>query len=220
MSGSNKGARAPSRRCFSSRRPQPRSTGDAEIDTRHDQFLQIVWDDDLARSAIQAAAAANLPGWRIVAGVLYNAVWNRLTGRPSGYGVNDVDLAYFDPSDLSWEAEDRAIRSAAPHFADLPRPVQIRNQARVHLWFEARFGHPYSPLRSVEQGVDRYASIAHAIAVTMTPDRRLDLYAPYGLDDIFEMRLRPNRALDNRETHVRKAARAVALWPEVQVEPW
>src|SRR5947209_5379862 len=84
-----------------------------------------------------------LPQWRLVAGCLYQTVWNVLTGRPRGTGISDYDLIYFDDSDLSWEAEDRVIRAVAAATRGCVRPVEVRNQARVHLWFEARFGTAY-----------------------------------------------------------------------------
>jgi hypothetical protein len=45
--------------------------------------------------------------------------------------------------------------------------------------------------------------------------RRLDVAAPLGLDDVFAMVIRPNRALDNAVSHRHKAQRAQAIWPEV-----
>jgi hypothetical protein len=43
---------------------------------------------------------------------------------------------------------------------------------------------------------------------------QFDVFAPFGLEDIFAMVIRPNYALPNRETHERKAARAKSVWPE------
>lgn len=183
-------------------------------------FGEIVRADPLVRAALEAARDLALPDWRIVSGVLYNTVWNSLTGRPSGYGIKDVDLFYFDGSDLSWEAEDAVIRRAAPVFAGLAVPVEIRNQARVHLWYEQRFGRPCPAYQSADHSIRYFASKTHAVGVRLEADGRLDICAPFGLDDIFSFRMVPNRALDNRETHGTKAARARANWPEVTVVPW
>jgi hypothetical protein len=76
-----------------------------------------------------------LPQWRLVAGCLYQTVWNVLTGRPRGTGIRDYDLIYFD-EDLSWAAEDAVIRRAVATARGCVGPVETRNQARVHLWFE------------------------------------------------------------------------------------
>jgi hypothetical protein len=90
----------------------------------------------------------------------------------------------------------------------------------VHLWFEQRFGTPYPPLASADKAIARYASIAHAVGVRLEPEDRLDVAAPFGLDDIFAMVIRPNCALDNATSHARKAQRVKAIWPEVTVLPW
>ena len=86
------------------------------------------------------AAAVDLPGWHLVAGCLYQTVWNVVTGQPPEAGILDYDLAYFDGAGLSWDAEDAVIRAGQTVFAGLPAPAQIRNQARVHLWYEQKFG--------------------------------------------------------------------------------
>lgn len=78
--------------------------------------LDIVWRDALVRDFLLRARDLALPQWRIVSGVLYNTVRNALTGRPSGYGVRDVDLFYFDAGDVSYAAEDGVIQRAAAAF--------------------------------------------------------------------------------------------------------
>lgn len=180
----------------------------------------IVRGAPLVMEALAGARSMALNDWWIVSGAIYNTIWNALTGRPLTTGIKDVDLFYWDDSDLSYEAEDVVIRRGATLFADLPVPVEIRNQARVHLWFEQHFGTPFAPLRSSAEGVDRFASKTHAVALRLKVDDTLSLYAPYGLDDLFSFRITPNRVIDNRLTHETKAARAKAVWPEVTVVPW
>lgn len=183
-------------------------------------FLDIVVADPLVGATLARAGKCLLPDWLLVSGVLYNAVWNRLTGRPSGYGVKDIDLFYFDAADLSWEAEDAVIRAAAALLEGLPAPVEIRNEARVHLWFEQRFGQPYPQLTSSAQALEYFAARTHAVGLRLDAAGKPDLVAPFGLDDIFSFRLTPNRVLDNRRTYEEKAARARKNWPEIEVMPW
>lgn len=187
---------------------------------RRADLVEIVASDPLIAATLIRARDLALPDWLVVSGAVYQTVWNRLTGRPSGHGLKDIDLVWFDPDDLSFEAEDRTIARVAAIFADWPVPVEARNQARVHLWFERRFGAPYAPLSSSAEALGRYASICHAVGLRMKADGRIDVYAPFGLDDVFALRIRPNRVLDNAATHAAKAARMAALWPELTVEPW
>ena len=186
--------------------------------TQTGQLLGIVRDAGWLMAAFRAARALDLPDWWIVSGAIYNTVWNALTGRASDHGVKDIDLFYFDP-DTSWAAEDAVIRRAAPAFAPRP-PVEIRNQARVHLWYEARFGTPCPALTSSRDAIDRFACKTHCIGLRLRKDDRFELHAPFGLDDIFALRVVPNPSGDNRATHEAKAARQKALWPELEVLPW
>jgi len=174
----------------------------------------IVWD------ALERARDLDLPDWMIVSGAIYNTVWNSLTGKPPGFGIKDIDLFYCDGSDLSYKAEDAVIRRAETQFAGLSLPVEVRNQARVHLWYPDRFGRTCPAYRSSAEPLNYFASRTHAVGVRLTPAATLAVTAPFGLDDIFSFRIVPNRVMDNRETHEAKGARAATLWPEVSIEPW
>jgi uncharacterized protein len=161
-----------------------------------------------------------LPQWRLVAGCLYQTIWNDLTGRPRGTSIKDYDLAYYDATDLSWEAEDAVIRRVAIATRDCIGPIEVRNQARVHLWFPDRFGCAYPRLSSADEALRYYASIVHAVGVRLEDDGRMDIAAPFGLDDVFDMIIRPNRALPNAASYAEKAQRAKAIWQEVRVVAW
>ena len=182
------------------------------------RLTEILLADPLMREALEAARALDLPDWQIVSGAIYNTVWNALTGRPSGHGIKDIDLFYFD-LDTSWEAEDWIIRRAAEVFPPEP-PVEVRNQARVHLWFEDHFGYAIPPLRSTAVSIANFAAITHAVGVRLNADGNLAVCAPYGLDAIFGLRMVPNPGHPNRVTYEAKAARCKALWPELEIEPW
>src|SRR6201984_3594494 len=90
---------------------------------------------------LTAARHLCLPDWLVFSGAVYQPVLNHLTGRPLDYGIKDYDLAYFDESDLSYEAEDVVIRRVKAAFDEpLRNMVEVRNKARVHLCFETQFG--------------------------------------------------------------------------------
>jgi hypothetical protein len=160
-----------------------------------------------------------IPDAWLVSGAIYNCVWNSLTDRPALHGVNDIDVIYFD-DDLSWEAEDRVIKAIDEALGAMPVPVQARNQARVHLWFEQKFGFPFAPLGSARESLLRYASKTHAVAARLEADGGLTIEAPFGLEDMFAFRVTPNPVADNRLTHEKKGERIRSVWPEVTVVPW
>ncbi|QDG74550.1 nucleotidyltransferase family protein [Labrenzia sp. PHM005] len=158
-------------------------------------------------------------GW-LVSGGIYQTVWNVITDRPLTHGIKDYDVIYYDGRDLSYEAEDaviQQIQSALPKLGEL---VEVRNQARVHLWYEQRFGRPYRALDCAMDSLTTYASRTHAVAARLGDDGQMIIHAPFGLANIFAMRLVPNYFQPNPETHSEKAARMKALWPELEVIPW
>jgi uncharacterized protein len=167
---------------------------------------------------MQTARALDLPDWLIFSGALYQRVLNDRTGRDLDYGIKDYDLGYFDP-DISWEAEDAVIRRVAAAFdPPLREMVEARNQARVHLWFEGKFGEAYTPLASTAEAIARFVSPLFAVGARLEPDGRMTILAPFGLDDLFALRLRPNPVRPIGEFE-RKVSPLRARWPELTIEP-
>jgi hypothetical protein len=167
---------------------------------------------------LSVARGLCLPDWLVFSGAVYQPVLNHLTGRPLDFGIKDYDLGYFDASDLSYEAEDEVIRQVRAAFDEpLRSMVEVRNQARVHLWFETKFGEAYGPLSSTAEALERFASATFAVGVRLESDDRLHIEAPFGLADLFALRLRPN---PRRKTvgFVRASADLRRRWPEVVVE--
>jgi uncharacterized protein len=168
---------------------------------------------------LETARGLDLPDWLIVSGAIYQRVFNHLTGRDPDYGVKDYDLAYFDAADTSYEAEDVVIRRAAATFLPPLRDlVEARNQARVHLWFEAKFGEAYSPLSCSAEVLERFVSPSFAVGVRLMPDDRLAIVAPFGLEDLFALRMRPNQVRPATRGFDRAAEGLLKRWPELQVE--
>jgi hypothetical protein len=169
---------------------------------------------------LSRAATMALPGWYLVAGCLYQTVWNVVTGQPPENGILDYDLAYFNDSDVSWQAEDAVIQAGHQVFGDLPAPVQIRNQARVHLWYEEKFGVPCPPHESTEAAIDAFEATTACLGVRLEPGGHWRVYAPHGLSDVFNLVVRPNPVLSPRSVYEAKTSRWRRQWPDLIVLPW
>ncbi|NVK35760.1 MAG: nucleotidyltransferase family protein [Rhodobacteraceae bacterium] len=188
-------------------------------DERKAALAQIIRTTPRLMEALEVIRSLELPDAWIVSGALYQTVWNHLTERAFDHGIKDYDIVYYDGSDTSYDAEDRVIQSvnaAAPHLAAV---LEIRNQARIHLWFETRFGTPYPELSCALESLSYYAARTHAVAARLT-DSGLEIHAPFGLANVFALRLVPHYALNNRETYEAKAVRMKQLWPELTIIPW
>ena len=201
------------------RRPRMRP-GRLPVDEQLEHFQTALRRNQVIVEVLSRAADVALPGWYLTAGCLYQTVWNAVTGQPPDAGILDYDLAYFDASDLSWEAENAVIQAGHAVFGDLPAPVQIRNQARVHLWYQQKFGTPSPAHESTEAAIDTFEATTACLGVRLEPGRRWRIYAPHGLADVFNLVVRPNPVLAPRKVYETKTARWLRQWPDLTVLPW
>ncbi|KAL6920654.1 hypothetical protein ACHAPO_004663 [Fusarium lateritium] len=196
---------------------------DASLLPLNDQisrFQDAVKHNKTLMTVLSRAAEMKLPNWYLAAGALTQTVWNVVTNRDPEQGIDDYDLIYFDASDLSWEAEDAVIQKGKEIFKDIPVEVEIRNQARVHLWYEKKFGRPCPQHRSSEASMTTWGTNTALIGVRLRDDGEWDIYAPWGLSDMFRLIVRPNQQIMTEETYTKKTTRWIKIWPEIRIMPW
>ncbi|HEY3503087.1 MAG TPA: nucleotidyltransferase family protein [Actinocatenispora sp.] len=196
------------------------SPGRRDLLAQYDEFLAMVRSNPVAARILDRGPELGVPDWWLTAGAVFQTVWNCLSDRDPTAGIADYDVFYHDPTDLSYEAEDAVIRRADTLFGDLGAPVQVRNEARVHLWYERKFGVPCAPFADSTDAIDHFAATTCCLAVSTTPDGATRVYAPHGFADLFNLLVRPNPVLAPRAVYERKTARWQREWPTLTVLPW
>ncbi len=171
-----------------------------------------------------------MPNWYLGAGCIAQTVWNSLHGFEPTRNIQDYDLAYFDSTDLSEETEEKTFRKAQSVLGDLGVTIDVKNEAKVHLWYKKHFGNAIRPYRSIEDAISSWPTTATSIGVRYEENGNLLVYAPFGLDDLLSMIVRPNMkqaeyflAEDestSREVYNQKAQKWVKAWPKLVVVPW
>lgn len=183
------------------------------------ELIAMALANPVNRVVLERLEAMALPDCWLASGCVFQPVWNGLTGRDPQHGIKDYDVFYFDP-DTSWDAEDAVIKRCAEAFADIPAEIEVRNQARVHLWYPEKFGRPYSPLKDTTESLTRFLAACCAVGLRQV-NGSPRVAAPLGLDDLFAMTMRPNPLTTGpRNQYEAKAAKWQALWPEMIVRPW
>lgn len=190
----------------------------------HDAAARARFIDDALRNRNNRLILARLPSLQLpdawlVAGCLFQTVWNLQAGRAPGAGIKDYDLFYFDPGDLSAQAESAVAARVQACCRDLGVVVEAKNQARVHTWYADWFGCPYPALTSSRDGIDRFLVPCTCVGLRPDPDGGASplLYAPYGLADLYRGVLRPNPLCDHRVLFRRKAGSYRARWDWLQL---
>jgi hypothetical protein len=152
------------------------------------EFTSCAISNPLNAALLSRLRPLSLNQCYLTAGCLFQAAWNQISGHPLSWGVKDYDVFYFDEN-LSWEAEDAVIQQVSALTDDLGITVEIRNQARVHLWYEQHFGGQYPPLASSTEGIDRYLIACTCVGIDVS---NTELYAPNGLQELEQGILRIN----------------------------
>jgi hypothetical protein len=94
---------------------------------------EIVRSTDWLIRALITAREVDAPEWMIGAGAVRTSVWDRLHGYQSRSELDDIDLAFFEPADLSEEREDQMRTLLETKLPD--ECWHAKNQAAVHLWY-------------------------------------------------------------------------------------
>ncbi|WP_082938563.1 nucleotidyltransferase family protein [Mitsuaria sp. 7] len=178
-----------------------------------DRFVADLLTNPNNRAILDRWAALALPDGWLVAGCLFQTVWNLRDGKPPASDIKDYDLFYFDPDDLSAQAERRVQARADELLGDLGITIEVANQARVHLWYEEDFGEPYEPLRSSRAGIERFLVPSTCVGV-----RPGEVYAPYGLAGLYQGLLAMNPLVPHRKLFERKAASYQRRWPWLTIQ--
>lgn len=180
----------------------------------------ILTKNNIINEILKRTPDLQMPNWYLGAGCLSQTVWNQQHNFPPTHGIKDYDLVYFDKHDISYEQEDFYIRKSKELFKDLLVPVEIKNQARVHLWHKKTFGYEIRPYQSVEDAINSWPTTATSVAVRYNKAGKFLVYAPYGLNDLFGMIVRANKVKITKEIYLEKVERWQQIWPKLQIIPW
>ena len=181
-----------------------------------DDFIADILTNRHNRAILSAWESLALPDGWLVAGCLFQTVWNLQAGRPPEEGIKDYDLFYFDATDLSGEAEQRVQVRVDEQLGELGVPVEAKNQARVHLWYESYFGFPYPELENARDGIDRFLIPSTCVGVRPSGDG-YELYAPNGVAPVYAGLLTPNPLTFHLPLFREKAASYRKRWEWLQV---
>jgi hypothetical protein len=168
---------------------------------------------------LERLAGLGLPDCYLGAGCVAQTVWNACHGRSAAADIADYDVVYFDAGDLAEGSENEATASVRDAMAGLPVAVDVKNQARVHLWYRQRFGYDIVPYTSIEDAIATWPTTATAIGVRLAHGRP-QVFAPYGLEDLLGLVVRANRVQITPEIYRSKVARWRRHWPHLTVLPW
>ena len=170
----------------------------------------IIAQDPVGMEQLRAVRTLRLPDWCIAAGFVRNRVWDHLHGISPLRPPADIDVLFYDATDLGKERE--ADYEARLNRL-LPAPWQVRNQARMHI------RHSQPPYRDTADAMTNWLETVTAVGVRLEANDTLTVVAPLGTDDLLGLRCRPTAfgAIRRDEYEARVDAKNWrGLWPRVR----
>jgi len=166
--------------------------------------------------ALDAVAASGLPDAWIGAGVIRDVVWGQACDGFDPAAVRDIDVAFFDPGNLSRQ-RDQDAQQILEGLAELP--WEATNQAAVHTWYHRYFGGPPVPAFScVHDAVATWPETATCVAIRKAPGG-IEICAPHGLTDLMSKTWRQNPVRVSIDVSRARLARHRERWPDIAVVP-
>ena len=171
--------------------------------------------DVLEKYALENPSFKN---WYVGAGGVNQTVFNYYHGYEGDYGIKDYDIVYFD-EDTSYEAEDVIIKDLEKRLKDMDIVSDIKNQARVHIWYNPKYGTNREPYTSCEDAVSSWGSTVTCIGIRKE-NGQLIVYCPYGLNDLFSLTIRPVKRYFDKESYEARSKRWKAKWDKLNIVEW
>ena len=161
---------------------------------------------------------SNFKNYYVGAGAINQTVFNYFHRYPIDQNISDNDIVYYD-KDTSYEQEDKIIKKIESSLKDLNIKTDIKNECRVPIWKKEKYNQEIKPYLSVEDAISRWITTITCIGVRLE-EGKLKIYAPYGLEDLFSLIIRPVKKDATLKVYEEKVKKWQQKWPKLTIISW
>jgi hypothetical protein len=183
-----------------------------------DEILSCLIKSDIFRIVFAYLKESELKDWYITAGFIKQTYYNLRHGFEIHNLIKDIDTAYFDKNPRNKKNDER-IEGELEHLINKRITVDVKNQAFVHLWYKSIFGYDIPPYISVLEAIDSFPTTSTAVGITNINGAE-SVYSTFGLNDLYNMILRPNKRQITKEIYKSNKRKIEANWPMVKIVEW
>lgn len=154
----------------------------------------------------------NLNDSWIGGGFVRNAIWDYVHGIRTPLGEFDIDIIYYDKQDLDPEFDLELEQKLLA--CDHKQKWSVKNQARMH---ERNRDEPYT---DCADAISKWPETATAIAIRINDFDELELLAPFGCADIFNLNIQPTPHFQKKISIVQdriKNKNWLLIWPKLNI---
>lgn len=188
------------------------------IDEQINILIKILKKNKNLISILKILEKDGLKNYYVSAGAINQTIFNYYHDYEIDYGIKDYDIVYFD-EDVSYEKEDIIIKRLGKKLDKLNVLYDIKNQARVHIWYYEKYKVKRTPYTSVEDAIASWGATITCIGIRLEKNQFI-IYAPYGLNDIFNMVIRPVKREFTKNLYDERALKWMQKWPKLTKKEW
>jgi hypothetical protein len=153
----------------------------------------------------------NLSDCYVAAGYVRNYIWDTLHGYSTRTPLNDIDVIYYNREEIDEEIEkeyewilERETGSSK---------WSVKNQARMHI------SNGDQPYKSIEDAISHWPETVTAVGIRLEDDNSLSIISPYGLEDLFEYRVRKSPLFKDDSYYMSRVTKKnwKKLWPRLEI---
>lgn len=180
-----------------------------------ENVILLIHNDQWMMDILKAAQSLNLPDWWICAGFVRSKIWDTLHGFTNRTPIPDIDLIYFDSTNLD-ESEEKRLEERL--LSQLPNiPWSVKNEARMHI------RNNLAPYSSSIDAISKFPETATALGVKLSDKDQVILTAPCGISDVVNLIVKPTPFFTETEERLKIYEDRIAkknwnvIWTNVKV---
>jgi hypothetical protein len=182
-----------------------------------ERLVSILRQSPIISEALELCFEYGLAECYIAGGAVTQTVWNWQSQKPIIENIKDIDIVYFCSTSGSEEEAEHA--RALNTLSKTPLTYDVKNQALVHKWYPEKFGKSINAYKSAEEGIESWLP-AFSVGVRQINETETDIFAPFGLDDMFNKIIRPNKKVISETQYASMCNNYLRRWPDLEVASW
>lgn len=178
-------------------------------------IVQLVKEDEWMMDILEAAKSLNLPDWWVCAGFVRSKIWDVLHGFTERTPMPDIDVIYFDKTNLDEEIEKKLEKKLIIINPNIP--WSVKNEARMHV----RNNIP--PYSSSVDAISKFPETATALGLKLDIQNNVVLTAPYGIEDVVNLVVKPTPYFEETKERAQIYEERIAkknwtsIWNEIKI---
>lgn len=180
-----------------------------------EDVIRMIEEDEWMMDILKAVKSLHLPDWWVCAGFVRSKIWDVLHGFKQRTPLPDIDVVYFDKSNINEEVEkelEEKLGNRIPHL-----PWSVKNEARMHL---INGSVPYT---SAVDAISKFPETVTALGVKLDENDKVILTAPCGIRDVIYLQVKPTPYFCENQERSKIYEERIAkknwkdIWPQVNV---